>query len=62
MMPQMKGPGPIVDLVDFYDRWPTLRGAMHALAEDPQLGPEEQETLSWLILLADRVGPADLHD
>ncbi|WP_146174243.1 hypothetical protein [Litoreibacter ponti] len=61
-MPQMKGPGPIVDLVDFYHRWPTLKGSMQALANDPQLCPEEQETLNWLILLADRVGPADLRD
>lgn len=62
MMPQRKGPEPISDLLDFYDRWPNLRPSMMALSEAPGLSAEEQETLSWLIMLADRVGPSDLRD
>ena len=62
MMPLKKGPEPIPDLLDFYDRWPSLRGSMHALSEDSSLSEDERETLSWLILLADRVGPADVRD
>lgn len=62
MMPQMKGPEPIADLLDFYDRWPMLRGSVSALARDPRISEEDRETLDWLILLADRVGPADLRD
>jgi len=62
MMPQRKGPEPITDLLDFYDRWPHLKPAMAALSTAPGLSAEEQETLSWLIMLADRVGPSDLRD
>ena len=56
MMTLKKEAEPINDLLDFYDRWPSLRGSMQALSES------QRETLSWLILLADRVGPADLRD
>ncbi|EPX81621.1 hypothetical protein [Litoreibacter arenae] len=62
MMPLKKGPEPITDLLDFYDRWPLLRVEMKALSEGNLLNEDERETLSWLILLADRVGPADLRD
>lgn len=62
MMPLKKGPKPITDLLDFYDQWPNLRGPMNALSRDDSLSDELRETLSWLILLADRVGPADLRD
>lgn len=62
MMPLKKGSEPINDLLDFYDRWPSLRQAMHALSEGTTLNERERETLSWLILLADRVGPTDLRD
>ncbi|MEP3346622.1 MAG: hypothetical protein ABJN34_16340 [Litoreibacter sp.] len=61
-MPLQKGPEPITDLLDFYDRWPRLRGSMQALSEGGPLNEKERETLSWLILLADRVGPADIGD
>ena len=61
MMPQRKGPEPISDLIDFYNRWPSLRPAMTSLSTAPGLSDEEQETLRWLIMLADRVGPADLQ-
>jgi hypothetical protein len=62
MMTLKKEAEPINDLLDFYDRWPSLRGSMQALSEDHSLSESQRETLSWLILLADRVGPADLRD
>lgn len=62
MMPRRIGPEPISDLLDFYDRWPSRRASMESLSEAPGLTAEEQETLRWLIMLADRVGPADLRD
>ena len=61
MMPMTIGGEPITDLLDFYDRWPALRASMMSLSEGRQLSEQDSETLSWLILLADRVGPADLQ-
>lgn len=61
-MPAPKEPGPITDLLDFYYRWPSLRSSIRDMSQDPNICEEDQETLRWLILLADRVGPSDLAD
>lgn len=61
-MPSKKGPKPITDLLSFYDHWPSLRDSMVSISKDGPLTNEDRATLAWLILLADRVGPADLRD
>ena len=52
--------GDIEDLVDFYNRWPDLRPVAMRVRTDDRLKPEEQDILNWMILMIDRVGPADL--
>jgi hypothetical protein len=49
------------DLVDFYLHWSDFRGHAEALMQRPGLSPEEHELIGWLIKLADRIGPRDLH-
>jgi hypothetical protein len=74
MSPHVKPPGqasgkggsgrrrkPPRDLIDFYRRWPEFREIAVALARRGDLSTEQRETLSWLILLADRVGEQDIE-
>ena len=52
--------GPIVDLADFYTRWPSLRGIVDNVIASESLSSEEREVVVWLKRLADRVGPQDI--
>lgn len=49
------------DLAEFYQTWPSHRGAMVALRDSQTLSREERANLGWLIHLADQVGPRDLQ-
>jgi hypothetical protein len=51
----------IEDLVDFYKRWPGLRDIAVDLQSDAQLAQDQQAILEWMVLVIDRVGPADLE-
>ena len=59
-MSQTPSHGDIEDLVDFYNRWPELRPVAMRVQKDNRLGPGERDILNWMILMIDRVGPADL--
>jgi hypothetical protein len=48
------------DVFDFYVQWPKLRGRILALVEEGGLDPEDEEILSWMIHVMDRVGPSDV--
>ncbi|MEM1237589.1 MAG: hypothetical protein AAGI10_11500 [Pseudomonadota bacterium] len=52
--------GPIEDLADFYTQWPSLRGVVERVIASESLSDEEREVVTWLKLLADRVGPQDI--
>jgi hypothetical protein len=49
------------DLPDFHVRWPEFRSCAEALMKNPSLNAGERELVGWLVKLADRVGPQDLH-
>jgi len=49
----------IKDLVDFYERWPDLRKHAVAMQSAPYLSKEKTALLEWMIMVIDRVGPAD---
>lgn len=51
----------IADLVDFYHQWPDLRDTIVGLKD--RLGVNDRETLilQWMIMVMDRVGPADIE-
>lgn len=51
---------PIRDLADFCLRWGEFRPAIARIGDHCQLDRNEREALSWLIHMADRVGPRDL--
>lgn len=54
---------PIEDLVDFYNRWPKLRSVASQMSEFSDFSEHEKRILEWMIVVIDRVGPADLdHD
>ncbi len=53
-------PVPPHDLVDFHLRWPEFRFIAARLAERDGIAPIDREVISWLLRLADRVGPRDL--
>jgi hypothetical protein len=48
------------DLIDFYSRWPEFREVAVALAGRADLSASQRDTVNWLILLVDRIGPRDL--
>ncbi|CAH1665865.1 conserved hypothetical protein [Hyphomicrobiales bacterium] len=48
------------DLADFYLRWPEFRIVASEIAERETLSRTEREVMTWLLRLADRVGPRDL--
>lgn len=48
------------DVFDFYVQWPELRNRILALVEGGALDPEDEEILSWMIHVMDRVGPSDV--
>lgn len=53
-------PSPIRDIVDFYDRWPTLRLRMETLVTAGDLTAQDRIVLDWMMRVIDRVGPADI--
>jgi hypothetical protein len=53
-------PPPPRDLVDFYLRWPEFRAIAAHVAKRRCMSHAEREVLTWLVQLADRVGPRDL--
>jgi hypothetical protein len=48
------------DLADFYLRWPEFRIVAAEITERETLSTTEREVMTWLLRLADRVGPRDL--
>jgi hypothetical protein len=55
------GAGGIRDLADFHLRWHEFRPSAVLAAGHPDLSAEQHTILSWLVLLADRIGPGDLE-
>ncbi len=51
----------IRDLVDFYHQWPDLRDVIMRLRDGPNVDDRETLILEWMILVMDRVGPADIE-
>ncbi|MFD1797408.1 hypothetical protein FQV27_12400 [Paracoccus aurantiacus] len=45
---------------DFYERWPNLREHPLQLLENDQLPADLRMVLNWMVVVIDRVGPADL--
>lgn len=58
-MPITASEDPIEDLVDFYKRWPDLRDEATRLQRASFLTTEQASILNWMVLVIDRVGPAD---
>lgn len=54
--------GSIEDLVDFYKRWPDLRSDAESILEQKTLEPRQRVVLEWMLMVVDRVGPADFQD
>ena len=50
----------IESLAEFYRAWPELRVHALEIGLHTDLSAAEQAVLKWMILLTDRVGPADL--
>lgn len=50
----------VKDLIDFYRLWPDMRNDAVSLQNDPRLEPHHAFMIKWMILVVDRVGPADL--
>lgn len=50
----------IIDLVDFYRKWPKYKKFALNLKSNVDMSDEERNTLHWLIELADRVGQSDI--
>lgn len=51
----------IIDLIDFYRKWPSLKKHAVTLKSNADISEDEKETLHWLIKLADRVGKSDIE-
>lgn len=51
----------IVDLLDFYEKWPRYKKHAIRLKDNPKLDKQEKEILHWLIKLANRVGKSDIE-
>jgi hypothetical protein len=49
------------DLIDFYRRWPELRGVAISLSEKTDLSAMQRDLVQWMIKLLDRVGPMDFE-
>ncbi|MDG1341244.1 MAG: hypothetical protein P8P66_14820 [Paracoccaceae bacterium] len=60
-IPNVANAQPTCDLVDFYNRWPSLRGSALSILDRSDLKADERDVLSWLMHLADRIGPEDLR-
>lgn len=60
-MPQSNDETAIEDLVDFYQRWPELRCQALEIQSEPQLSQSKRDLMEWMIMVIDRVGPADLE-
>jgi hypothetical protein len=52
---------PVRDLADFHVRWREFRNKAMNARDNAALGPEERETIAWLIRMADRIGRSDLE-
>lgn len=53
-------PPPPRDLSDFHLRWPEFRAIAARVAERRCMSASEREVMTWLLRLADRVGPRDI--
>ncbi len=60
-MQKPDGPLLIVDVLDFYRRWPALRERVLALIEQDGNQPEDTEILHWMVQVIDRIGPNDVR-
>ena len=49
------------DLIDFYRRWSDFRPAVTRLVDRSDLSTLERQTITWLILLVDRISDHDLQ-
>jgi hypothetical protein len=49
------------DLIDFYQRWSDFRLTAARLADRSDLSPLERQTITWLVLLVDRISDHDLQ-
>jgi hypothetical protein len=49
------------DLIDFYQRWSDFRLTVTRLADRSDLSPLERQTITWLVLLVDRISDHDLQ-
>ncbi|NHF72023.1 hypothetical protein [Paracoccus xiamenensis] len=61
----MCGPQPkleIRSINEFYERWPSLRKFPMELTQKDTLTPNQRIVLDWMMLVIDRVGPADLPE
>lgn len=54
-------PDGIRDLADFHLRWHEFRPLAVLAASQPGLSADQHTILSWLVLLADRIGPGDFE-
>ncbi len=50
----------VKDLMDFFLRWPEFKDTAAEIATLPNLSNRQQVVIHWLIVLADRIGQADL--
>lgn len=50
----------IRDLAEFYNQWPALRAWAVLAASKESLSDEEREVITWLTVLADRIGDRDI--
>lgn len=60
-MPKSNDETAIADLVDFYKRWPDLRDQALEIQAEVDLSQSKRALLEWMIMVIDRVGPADLE-
>lgn len=51
----------IRDVADFHVHWPELRPIAMDLSGNRALTQTEQDILTWMIALLDRIGPQDLE-
>ncbi len=60
-MPSENSRKEVEDLIGFYSLWPDMRCDAVSLQNDPRLEPQQASMIKWMILVIDRVGPADLE-
>ena len=47
-------------LVEFYNAWPELRTAMLDIENGQEITATQADTIKWMVLLIDRLGPSDI--